>query len=91
LLKIVLYSNISSALIDGEHYNPVSVIGLTANDFKGVMSGFNKSVINNNFKKNSSKYILLKKLFKEANDNSFKVFVSNCHDLSEAKEKEIIQ
>ncbi|MBM4158336.1 MAG: hypothetical protein FJ216_06095 [Ignavibacteria bacterium] len=81
LLKLILYSNISSLRLNNKRYNKIPVLSLTSDNLKGkILSIDNNKIISlfinkNNFK---DKHItIIDILFKEAKHNNFIVEIKN--------------
>lgn len=74
LTKMILYTNLSEAKIDGRTYEIVPVLGLTADHFKGLCGNL-KELQNSKSSISKSDSEILARLFKEAENNRFFVFL----------------
>ena len=87
LIKMILYTNISEAKIDGNNYKIYPVIGLTSEEFTGILTSMDQKSkfveLTENLKPNTKE--TLRELFKEANRNNFFVFVINSKEEKEAQ------
>ena len=74
LIKMILYSNLAQATVDGIEYQIKPVLGLTADHFTGLCGSLTElQACGKQLSK--SDFEMLSTLFKEAEKNGFKVFI----------------